>query len=89
MASIINETNGKSIEVKDGKDIRMACEDLDIFFGCVDGICGTCMVDITEGSENLTPLTQAEKDLERDQDHRLACQCRINGGLVKLKYEPN
>jgi len=89
MAKIINETNKKEIEVRDGNDIRNSCEELGVFFGCVDGICGTCMVDIVEGKENLSDLTKEEKELERDIDHRLACQCRIKSGLVKIKYEPN
>lgn len=86
MAKIINNKTNESREVEDGKEIRMACEDLGVPFGCRDGICGTCMIDIVEGSENLNELNQKEKDLERDRDHRLACQGRINEGTVKISF---
>lgn len=86
MAKIISTDNEEEIEVNDGEPIKEACEKLGIPFACEEGICGTCMVDIIGGQENLSELTQEERDMGRDKNHRLACQCRIEHGIVKIKY---
>ena len=86
MAKIINNRTGKAINVKDGEPIREACEELEVYFGCSDGICGTCMIDVVKGEDNLSELTEEEKDLDRDKKHRLACQCKIKKGEVKIDF---
>lgn len=85
MAKVTNIKSGKSEEVSNGEGIRHACEKLGVPFGCEEGICGTCMIDIHEGEENLSDLTEQEKDLMRDKKHRLACQCKIKKGEVKFE----
>ena len=52
------------------------------------GQCGTCIVEIVEGAENLSPLTDVEKrKLKKKPDsYRLACQTLVQGSvLVKTK----
>lgn len=85
MPKITNVENGKSEEVKEGELIRGAVEKIGVPFGCEEGICGTCMIDVIEGENNLSELTEQEKDLMRDKKHRLACQCKIKKGEVKIK----
>jgi len=85
MAKITNIKTGKSEELKNGENIRSACEKLGVPFGCKEGICGACMIDILEGEDNLSELTEQEKDLMRDKKHRLACQCKIKKGEVKFQ----
>ena len=75
----------KSIEVKDGSAIKETCKDLGVPFGCEDGICGTCMIQIESGSENLNEQNQKEKDLYLDKNIRLACQAKIKSGTIKIK----
>ncbi len=41
------------------------------------GICGQCVVRISEGEEALNPLTGAEKQFDLGPSERLACQARI------------
>jgi ferredoxin len=84
MAKIKDMKTGKIIEVKDGEPIKNACERLGVHFNCRTGICGTCMIDVLEGEENLSSLTQPEKDLKRDREHRLACQCKIKEGEIGI-----
>ncbi len=84
MAILKNSRKGKTIEVKDGENIRDAAEILGVEFNCRNGVCATCMVDIIKGEENLSGLTKAEKTLARDMKHRLACQCRIKSGEVEI-----
>ncbi|MEK6844794.1 MAG: 2Fe-2S iron-sulfur cluster-binding protein [Nanoarchaeota archaeon] len=86
MAKIIFSDNGKTINVKDKNQIKDACEKLGVPFSCTEGICGTCMIEIIDGQENLSELTQEEKDMGMNKTRRLACQCKIKSGTVKIKY---
>jgi ferredoxin len=47
------------------------------------GQCGTCIVEITEGMENLSPRTDAEnRKLKKKPDtYRLACQTLVHGSV--------
>ena len=53
------------------------------------GQCGTCVVKIVEGMENLSPRTAFEqRKLKRKPDsYRLACQTLVNGP-VSVKTKP-
>ncbi len=84
MAIIKTET--KEIEVEDGSKIKDACIKLGVPFGCSAGVCGTCMIDVLEGANNLGELTKEEEDMHRDREHRLACQCTIKSGEVKITF---
>ena len=79
------ECEGKTEEVEDGDEIVEACKSCGISFGCESGICGTCRVKVEEGMENLTEKTQEEEDFGLGEGERLACQCKIKKGSVKLK----
>jgi ferredoxin len=80
MAKIIHTKTGQEIEIVNGSSIKEACEKFGIPFGCCNGFCGTCRINIDYGEENLSKLTDEEEMLERDKKHRLACQCKINKG---------
>ncbi|MEM9540321.1 MAG: 2Fe-2S iron-sulfur cluster-binding protein [Cyanobacteria bacterium P01_E01_bin.42] len=53
------------------------------------GQCGTCLVEIVEGMENVSPRTDVEnRKLKRKPDnYRLACQTLVNG-TIKIKTKP-
>jgi ferredoxin len=85
MAKVISKS-GKIVEVEDGSELRDPAEFLGVKFSCRNGLCGTCMIDVLEGEENLSPLTEAEKVLKRDEKNRLACQCQIQKGEVKIDF---
>jgi len=74
----------QDFEVKKGSGIIEEGTKADIPFGCQDGMCGTCVIDVLEGKENLGQLTQEEKDLDLKVEKRLACQCKIKGD-AKIK----
>ena len=89
MAKLIFENNGQEFDLEDGSNIIEPCEKVGIPFACgYEGICGSCLVEVVEGKENLDELTQHEKDFlgEEESTKRLACQCKIKGGTVKLKF---
>ncbi|HAC65557.1 MAG TPA: iron ABC transporter substrate-binding protein [Cyanothece sp. UBA12306] len=53
------------------------------------GQCGTCIVEIVEGMENLSPRTDFEQRVlkKKPDNYRLACQTLVNGS-VKVKTKP-
>lgn len=85
MARLIVEGEGEQ-EVPDGENITETAEELGIPIGCSDGICQACRVEVIEGMENLSEKTQQEQDLDLDDNERLACQCSIKSGTVKVRY---
>ena len=78
----------ESIEVSSDEDLVDTGEKLGVAFGCIDGRCGSCRVEIVEGAENLSELTKNELDMGMNDDEpfRLLCQCRIKKqGLIKIR----
>ncbi|MDJ0680201.1 MAG: 2Fe-2S iron-sulfur cluster-binding protein [Xenococcaceae cyanobacterium MO_167.B52] len=47
------------------------------------GQCGTCIVEIVSGMENLSPKTDFEKRRlkKKPDNYRLACQTLVNGAI--------
>lgn len=84
MAILIRDD--KRVEIKDGDSIVNACKELDISFGCKSGLCGTCNIIVLEGTDNLSNRTMQEEDMNLPDKNRLACQCRIKSGIVKIRY---
>lgn len=60
-----------------------------ITYGCREGECGTCITRIVEGMENLSEPSALEtrvlKDSLAGRNDRLACQCQVLGGTVKVR----
>lgn len=54
------------------------------------GQCATCVVEIVEGLDNLSPRTSfEEKKLKnKPKNYRLACQTLVNSGNVSVKTKP-
>ena len=57
-----------------------------IIYGCREGDCGTCLMKVTEGMDNLsTPSVLESKILKEHyagQDFRLACQAQVLGDVT-------
>lgn len=87
MAKLIFNHSGEEKKIPDGESIITCCEEAGVPFACTEGVCGTCIIEVTEGMDNLSEFTQEEKDFLGDMDReRLACQCKILHGLVKIKF---
>lgn len=88
MAKLIFTNKNKEFELSDGSKIQKPCEEMGITFACAgEGVCGSCVINVEEGMENLSEPTQAEKDFFGDiSKQRLACQCTINKGTVKVSF---
>ena len=84
MGKLKTETN--EIEVNDGDPIINAAESLGTPFSCKHGNFGTCRIEVLEGMENLEPLTDAETKMGLENSpFRLACQCKLKQGEVKIQ----
>lgn len=82
----------KEIEAAVGANLRFKAQenDIDIYSFMAKlmqcggyGQCGTCVVDIVEGANNLSPRTAAEEKMlrKRPSTCRLACQAMVQGPI--------
>ncbi len=57
-----------------------------IVYGCREGDCGTCLCQVEDGAENLSPPTELEQQLLREhfagKNQRIACQTQIVGDVT-------
>lgn len=78
--------DGKFKDLEPGEPILTACEELGVPFGCQAGSCGTCVIVVESGLENLFPPNHAEEDMGLRRNERLACQARIREGEVVASW---
>lgn len=81
------KTNSRTMEIKDGASLKDALIELGVPFGCESGICGTCIIDVTEGASHLSDVTEEEVFMELEEGQRLGCQCKIKKELVRINWE--
>ena len=92
MVNIKFVKENKEIIAAPGANLRFKAQensiDLYTFMGKLTqcggyGQCGTCVVEIVEGAQNLSPRTAAENKLlrKRPSTCRLACQTTVNGSI--------
>lgn len=88
MAKLKFGHNNEEVELPDNSPIAEVCEEAGVPFACTEGVCGTCVIEIEDGGENLTPPTQEEEDFLGSGccRERLACQCKIQQGTVKIRF---
>jgi ferredoxin len=93
LASINFIKEGKAVTVAAGANLRQkAIEngiDIYTFKGKLTncggiGQCATCVVNITEGADQLSPRTDFENRRlkKRPESYRLACQTMVNGSVT-------
>jgi ferredoxin len=88
MAKIKFKHSQEEIEIEDNSPISEFCEEAGVPFACTEGVCGTCVIEVVEGGENLTEPSQEEVDFLGDDcsEERLACQCMVKSGSVTLTF---
>jgi ferredoxin len=93
VAKVFFKTDNITHKVDDGTPLMDFCDEVDVSlsFGCTEGTCGVCEVTVLKGKENLSRITEEEKDylLEEDLEGgmRLGCQVKIRKGEVTLKWK--
>jgi ferredoxin len=86
-----------AINVKPGATIQDIIEQAGsgLPFGCRDGECGTCVVEVLQGMEYLSERTAKEEKVLKEveatnpaKNLRLSCQMKVAkpNGHVRLKY---
>ncbi|MBA3723013.1 MAG: (2Fe-2S)-binding protein [Parachlamydiaceae bacterium] len=88
MATLIFDHSGEEVELPNDSPISEICEEAGVPFACTEGVCGTCVIEIKEGKDNLTSPTKEEEDFlgEGTCHERLACQCKIKQGRVRISF---
>jgi ferredoxin len=88
MGKLVFEHSNEEVEIEDGGPISEPCEDAGVPFACTEGVCGTCVIEVVEGMENLTEPTPEEVDFLGDDtaEERLACQCKLKQGTIKVRF---
>lgn len=91
MANIKFVKENREVVAADGANLRLKAmqNGIDIYtfrgkmMNCGGyGQCGTCIVEIAEGMENLSPRTEVEnRRLKKKPNYRLACQTLVNGPI--------
>ena len=98
MANILFVKENQEVFVSDGANLREKAlqNSIDLYtlkgklVNCGGyGQCGTCIVEIVEGMENLSERTPFEqrKLKKKPNNYRLACQTLVNGS-VSVKTKP-
>jgi len=88
MAKVIFHDTEEVVEIEDNSPLGDLMEQHGVFRACSQGICGTCVIEIVDGKENLSPPTSEEIAFlgeEGVQSERLACQCSILSGTIRVK----
>jgi ferredoxin len=89
MAKLIFEHLHKEETIEDGSSLGDICEEYGLIRACGHGLCGTCIFEVLEGHDNLSPPTQQEIDFlgeEGVKRERMSCQAIIKSGTVTIKF---
>ncbi|QEY31384.1 (2Fe-2S)-binding protein [Synechococcus sp. RSCCF101] len=93
MPTIRFENEGQQVGCIEGANLRRATMDaglnpyrgLNNFNNCGGlGQCGSCVMEISEGAQNLSPRTDIEKIYlaDRPANYRLSCQASVTGDVT-------
>lgn len=85
MPKVEFRAEARIVECEPGTALRDVCdrEKAKIPFGCRNGVCGTCEIEVLEGGSNLStpvePETGTIQSYMIPEGHRLACQVKVLG----------
>ena len=88
MPTVTFKGENKSCQVERASKIMIACDRVgsNIPFGCRRGVCGTCIIDVVEGLENIAPADIQEESTRQEigalPHQRMACQARVRGNIT-------
>lgn len=85
-ARVTFEDDDTTVEVELGARLPDVCDDegLSLAFGCREGGCGTCLIEVLDGMASLSVAEPTEREMldimaEGRPNARLACQCVVRG----------
>ncbi len=88
MPKVTFQDEDLTAEVAEGANLKEVAqsEGSEIPFGCEQGICGTCLIEIVEGEDNVSDVDDQEKEtlaaMGAEPGQRLACQCTVQGDVT-------
>ena len=95
MASIYFKPDNITHKIEDGSQLIDICDELavSLSFGCTEGSCGVCELTVVDGNQNLSKVTDEEKEYLLPEDlqagMRLGCQLKIRKGDVAITWKKN
>lgn len=90
-AQVTFEDIGVTVTVPAGTRLIEVSEKIGagLTYGCREGECGTCMMKIVSGAENLAAPSVLEDQVLKENyagvANRLACQAQVLGGTVVVR----
>ena len=93
MASIHFKPDNVTHQIEDGSKLIDICDEIDVSlsFGCTEGTCGVCELTVLGGKNNLSKVTDEEKDYLLPEDiaegMRLGCQLKVRKGEVTITWK--
>jgi ferredoxin len=88
MVKVTFKTDGIEKEVDSGMSLMDVATLVgsSLAFGCGEGVCGSCLITVHEGLENLSAKSEQEEEtlqsIGAKSNQRLACRCKVNGDVV-------
>lgn len=90
MAKVHVKNTGETVDVPDGTQLEYLDGRSSVLFACKSATCGSCLVKVLEGMENLEDPNEAESTglqaFGTDPKQRLMCQCKIKKGEIRIEY---
>jgi ferredoxin len=95
MAELVVENAEQTIDAPEGGSVLELCEEAPghgLAFSCQEGRCGTCQVEVLEGSELCEEARPEEREmldiLCAGPGDRLACQLRLRAAPGRIVLKP-
>lgn len=90
-ANVTFENIGVTVQVPAGTRLIEISEKVSagITYGCREGECGTCMMRVVSGMENMSERSVLEDKVLQEnmagRNNRLACQAQVLGGDIVVR----
>lgn len=88
MPKVTFKTDNITVEVAAGTSLVDVADQVEasLPFGCRDGLCGTCIMTVLEGLDQMAPMSDDERETlenyEATPNQRLGCQTNVTADLT-------
>lgn len=82
--TVVAARSGKSVEVPSGKTIAAALQEIgiDVLLSCQEGVCGTCLTNVLEGTPDHRDFVQSEEEKKENRQITVCCSRAKSKTLV-------